>query len=305
MSLVPVALLLSALATQPYDLQVKAAAGESRDAVLCAELNDFQVGGVSMGVTGSAEAKVTTRVEGCDEEKGLFDLVIALSDVRAVFNDAEQAPPELPPVKCQVDSRGRLVALDMGQAAGALDVMASGGAPLQAIVVAAALARLPDHAVEVGDEWEIRDRQPTPYGVEADVTYKNRLVSVEDGLAVMEGSVRVEVPGFKTANPIQPGTDITIKGGVLEVSGLVQVVELATGLVRESRGRVRLAMDAVIEDWGQEMEVALDVGFGSGQDKDTARARLEEAQRAEVAGGGAGQEQEEEAQQQAEGEAEE
>lgn len=267
--------LASATWTQPYDLRLRVTVDQEKQSVIYAELVDVQLAGMSMGVTGSAQADLALRVTGVSEDGNTVDARISLSQIRAVFNGAEQGPPQVAPLGFTVDQRGRVLKLDLADTQSAVDIMAASGTALQVLGCSMVVARFPDEPVEVGDEWEFEDAQPTPFGVEATVRLKGKLAAVEDGKARLEYTITGTIPPFQAPNPVQPGMAMTVRDGVTQLEDFSQVVDLETGLVDETSGRLSVAFQVAMEGWNQPMPAALQLEFAGGRDQERAKAILD------------------------------
>jgi thiol-disulfide isomerase/thioredoxin len=273
--LIPTVLILASGWAQSYDLRLNVAANQEKQSVLYAELVDLQLSGMSMGLTGRATAKVSLRVTEAAADDQTIGLSISLSNVKAVFNEAEQSLTDMPPLNLKVDRHGKILKLELPTGSSAFDVLATGGAPVQLLVISMAVAHFPDKPVEVGEEWEFEGSQATPFGLDATLKLKGKLVKVENGKARIEYSATAYVPPFRAPNPLQPGVEMTVKNAVTELSSLVQVVDLATGLVEETAGRLSLAFDAEMEGWNQAMPVSVQIEFAGGPDEARAKAIFE------------------------------
>ncbi len=271
--LVVFTLLSAAAAGQTYELAIRAEQGIETTAVLCAQLADIQLSGMSMGVSGNGQATIKARVNE-RTDTGLLKLEVTLSDLRAYFNGAEQEPRTPDPLTVTIDDHGRLAQVEGVEETQALDIMSMGGAPMQVLALATIAPRLPQQPVHVGDPWQVEEEQPTPFGVSAKVKWCGELLSVEEDKARIRYTGQAELQPFKAANPMQPGTELNVKKSIVKLQDLIQVVDLKTGLVVESHGRLHMLLDVEIPEWGQEMPVAIDVDFASAPEEQRARELL-------------------------------
>ncbi|MCD6303175.1 MAG: hypothetical protein J7M15_06625 [Anaerolineae bacterium] len=270
------AVVVTASWLQPYSLHLNLPEGQKATSSVYVELADLQLGGMPMGVSGNAHANLVCEVTGGDEDKKQTEVNLSFEDVKAFFNDAEQAPPQMPPLVVTADEHGRVVEYGGASTESALDILASGGAPLQLLVTAMALPQLPTKPVNVGDEWEEVITQPTPFGVDAETTYEGKLVEVADGRAKLEYQVTGDLPAFQAPNPLQPGMDMTVADGKIRFVNLVQLIDLDTGAIVESSGRIIVSFNALMEGWEQPMPAALTVDFASAPDEERVEALFKE-----------------------------
>jgi len=276
MSGIVLAVVVTASWLQPYSFHLNLPEGQKTTSSVYVELADLQLGGMPMGVSGNAHAKLVCEVTGVDEDKKQTEVNLSFEDVKAFFNDAEQAPPKMPPLVVTADEHGRVVKYGGASTESALDILASGGAPLQLLVAAMALPQLPAKPVNVGDEWEEVVTQPTPFGVDAETTYEGKLVEVADGRAKLEYQVTGDLPAFQAPNPLQPGMDMTVADGKIRFVNLVQLIDLDTGAIVESSGRIIVSFNALMEGWDQPMPAVLTVDFASAPDEERVEALFKE-----------------------------
>jgi hypothetical protein len=232
---------------QPYNLHVQLQTGDSRSLALCSELSEVEVGGTPAGVTGSMQAQVEVKVLGVDAQARTYRLKITCQKAEATFNGVEQTPPQTPPTVLEIDERGRLVKLESEGPPLSLETIAAGGVPVALLVLPALVARFPNEPVEVGQEWEREEEQPTPLGAVATVKSKSKLLAVSEGMAKLSTEITATFPPFRAPNPLQPGLEMTITDAQLKATELTQVVELSSGLVREAMGRLAIALVADLQ----------------------------------------------------------
>ncbi len=259
---------------QSYDLRINVTPDLKHETAVSAELADLLLSGTSMGVTGTFKSTLELTVLKVDEDAGTFRLQVLVKDPAVTFNETEQQPPTVAPLIFTVDRRGHVEKLEGVSGFDAMDISSAGGIPVVLLAGVSCLARLPEKPVAVGDEWEIEDQQPTPFGVIAQAKIKMKLAAVEGGKARLEGTVEATCPEFKAPNPMQPGMDMIVKEAVLRFTDLVQVVDLKTGLVDEASGRLEFAINADMQ--GMELPAQAFVDFVSCADRQEADKRLAE-----------------------------
>ncbi len=166
--------------------------------------------------------------------------------------------------------------------------MATAGMPANLLAVALLTVRFPDKPVSPGDDWRVEDLYPTPFGVTAQGIFTGKLVSAADGTAVFANKVEAVLPDFQAANPMQPGTEMTIKDCKLTADLPHQVVSLDTGTVSEAGGRFGISLKADMA--GMALPADISIFFALGPDDATAQkllAQAKEPQPAETATPGA------------------
>ncbi len=260
---------------QPYDLRLNLSANDQKHSALCAQIVDIQLTGMSMGLSGAAESNTTLYVTEVSAEQKTVGLRVQLSDVKVVFNEAEQSPPALSPMDLKVTDRGRILSLTLADASNAFDLLATGGTPVQLLAIPMAVARFPEKPLEVGEEWESEEPQPTPFGVDATIKLKGKLAEVSNGRAKLQYTITVYIPPFRAPNPLQPGVEMIVKDGVVQLTDFMQVVDLKTGLVEEAYGRLAFSLEAEMPGWNQTMPASLQLDFAGGADLPRAKALLE------------------------------
>ena len=264
-------------ADQTYCLKFAAPDGTTTSMAIRAELKDIQLGGTSMGVTGSVQANMKVTVLSHDEDKKTFRLKIELSDVKAVFNGAPQGAPPTPAVVVEVDELGRIVKIEGQAGLDAADLMASAGVPVQILGIAMIAAWFPEKEVAVGEQWTGEAEMPTAFGTGATAHFTCRLVKVDGDAATLAGETQATMPPFQMPNPLQPGTQMTVSDGRLATRVAGQVVDLSTGMTRQTAGDVEISMTADMA--GMQLPVSLSAYFAGAKDDETAAKLLEQVQK--------------------------
>lgn len=273
-----VGILLSLTAVgQTYTLKFAAPDGTTATMAMRAELKDIQLGGTSMGLTGSVQANMKVTVLSHDEEKKTFRLSIELSDVNVVFNGAPQGVPPTPPVVVEIDERGRIVKIEGQASLDAADLVASAGMPVQILGVAMVAAWFPEREVAVGEEWSGEAEVPTAFGTAAIAKFTCRLVKVDGEEATLAGEAEATMPPFQMPNPLQPGTQMTVSDGKILTRVAGQVVGTGTGLTSQTAGEVEISMTA--DMGGMQLPISLSAYFAGAKDDDTAAKLLERVQK--------------------------
>lgn len=262
---------------QSYTLKFAAPDGTTATMAIRAELKDIQLGGTSMGLTGSVQAKMKVTVLSHDEGKKTFRLKIEMSEVNAVFNGAPQAAPPTPPVVVEMDEQGRIVKIEGQAGLDATDLMASAGVPVQILGIALVAAWLPDKEVAVGEEWAGEAEMPTAFGTGATAKFTCRLVKVEGDEATLASTTEATMPPFQMPNPLQPGTQMTVSDGRIATRVAGQVVGVNTGLTSQTAGEVEISMTADMA--GMLLPISLSAYFAGAKDDETAKKLLEQVQK--------------------------
>jgi thioredoxin 1 len=256
---------------QPYDIRFAPPAAGQFTMALRAELDDLQVSGTSMGISGTVQANVVIKVLPAEQGAKTVKLQVDLKDLKVVLNGAEQAPPNIPTSIIEVDDRGRLVSLQSTGNLAATDLMSTAGMPANLLAVALFFARLPDKPVALGDDWRIEDQYPTPFGAVAAAVFTGKLLSVADGNAALATTIEAAVPDFQATNPMQPGTQMTVKDCKLLSDLPRQLVALDTGMVREAGGHLNISLNADVGGMTLPANVAI---FLAGAQDDAAAQKL-------------------------------
>ena len=266
----------SALA-QPYDLHFKSKLGAEMKLFMRAELDDLQVSGTSMGVAGSVQATILIKALAPEAGAKTTRLQVDIKDLKIVLNGAEQSPPPTPTTFIEVDDRGKVVSLQSTGSVGGTDFMATAGMPANLLAIALLTSRFPDKPVAIGDDWRLEDTYPTPFGVTAQGVFTGKLASVADGKAVFANKVEATLPDFQAANPMQPGTQMTIKECKLTADLPHQVVSLDTGTVVEAGGKLGISLKADMA--GMALPADISIFFATGPDAATAQKLLAQAKK--------------------------
>ena len=266
----------SALA-QPYDLHFAPKVGAETKLFMRAELDDLQVSGTSMGVTGAVQATIVMKALAPEAGAKTLKIQVDIKDLKIVLNGAEQNPPPTPTTFLEVDDRGKVVSLQSTGNVGGTDFMATAGMPANLLAIALLTTRFPDKAISPGDDWKIEDTYPTPFGVTAQGVFSGSLTKVANGQAVFANKVEALLPDFQAANPMQPGTQMTIKECKLTADLPRQVCSLDTGVVTEADGKLGISLKADMA--GMALPADISIFFATGPDDATAQKLLAQAKK--------------------------
>ncbi len=223
--------LWSAQAELQLSPQYRFEVGSEAGSHIAAQIGDVRMGAdVPLAVTGSADVDVTLAVRAVDAD-GVATVAATFgamtSELMGRSRDVE--PPE--PVELRVDRLGRVVGASGGGAD--VDLFASGGIPVQVVVVLAGIVELPDHPVGVGESWTTEHSQQVPDLGEATVRTTSRLESVDGEVATIVTDIEASFPDFAARNPLQDN-DITVRNGALSIEGMRRTIDVRTGLTRSA-----------------------------------------------------------------------
>jgi len=186
---------------------------------------------VPLAVTGDAAVDVTLEVIGVSDED--------VATVRATFGEIEATLLGEPQdtgtpsaTELQLNERGALVGLTSGDSS-QIDLFASGGVPLQLVVLLAGVVEMPEGPVGVGETWTIERCQQVPQVGEVNMSVTSRISEISGGKVVVRTDLQASLPDIKTANPLQDG-DVTIQNGVLNIEGMKRTIDVGTGLIESA-----------------------------------------------------------------------
>ena len=197
-----------------------------------AKIDSVQMGfGVPLAVTGQAGVDMVLEVVSVDAE-GSGTLRATFGEMSASLLGEEQKPQQIDPVVMHVDRRGRLLEIASDEAP-EMDLFASGGVPLQLVVLVAGVVEFPEHPVEVGEEWALARCQQLPDIGEVTMRITSRVESISDDEIVVLSDITASFPDFTTRNPLQDN-EITLRNGVLTISGLRRTIDADANLLKSA-----------------------------------------------------------------------
>jgi hypothetical protein len=194
-----------------------------------ASIDDVQMGrDVPLAVTGEAAVDLTLEVISVEEDTAT--LRGSFGEVEASLLDEAQEPTTPSPVELRVDDRGALAEVDTGDDP-ELDLFASGGVPLQLVVLLAGVVEMPDGPIGVGETWSAERCQQLPQVGEIALRVESRIVRISAAEVTVITDLQATLPDFTTANPMQEG-EITISDGVLTIDEMTRTIDVETGLIK-------------------------------------------------------------------------
>ncbi|MGD9497087.1 MAG: hypothetical protein AB7Y46_12390 [Armatimonadota bacterium] len=203
-------------------------AGSQARLHVTAQIDGAQLGtGVPLAVTGSSQADVTLQVLSVDEA-GVATVQASFGPVASELMGEAKSAPAPEPVQLRVDRLGRVLEASGGGDAD-LDLFASGGIPVQAVVVLGGIVELPDRPVRVGESWTLERAQQLPELGEVTVRTSSSLQSLDGAVAAVTTDVEANFPDFTAQNPLQGG-EILVRNGVMRVQGMRRSIDARTGL---------------------------------------------------------------------------
>ena len=214
-----------------------------------AKIDSVQMGfGVPLAVTGQAGVDMVLEVVSVDAE-GSGTLRATFGEMSASLLGEEQKPQQIDPVVMHVDRRGRLLEIASDEAP-EMDLFASGGVPLQLVVLVAGVVEFPKHPVEVGEEWTLDRCQQLPDIGEVTMRITSRVESISDDEIVVLSDITASFPDFTTRNPLQDN-EITLRNGVLTISGMRRTIDADANLLKSATAAMlfdcRAAMGGLAE----------------------------------------------------------
>ncbi|MFP4248469.1 MAG: hypothetical protein ACLFU7_02355 [Armatimonadota bacterium] len=227
-----------ALAGVTLGVQYDFEAGDRSLSRVTARIDGVEMGkDVPLAVTGEAGVDLTLEVLEVSEE-GVATIRATFGEVEATLMDDPQDAGTPEPAELAVDERGALVELTAGDGA-ALDLFASGGVPLQFVVLLAGVVEMPSEPVGPGEEWTIERCQQLPDVGEVSMTVTSRITEISEGEIVVVTDINATVPEFSTANPLRDGAEATVQDGVLTIEGMTRRIDMTTGLIKAADADMR------------------------------------------------------------------
>ncbi|MCD6360119.1 MAG: hypothetical protein J7M38_04580 [Armatimonadetes bacterium] len=223
--------------------------GDTSAGRLTAQIDGLEMGGgLPVAATGSLQVDLTLEVLEVSDE-GVARVRMSFADMQSEFMGEKQAPETPQPIEFAIDPLGRPMALEDAQA-GEVDLLASGGIPLQLLGMLTGVVELPQEPVGFGEEWGGSTQASVPGVGDVALATQSRLTRIEGDTATVASSVRAQLPEMTTANPMGQG-QVTIRQGVLVMDNLERTVDLQTGFVSAAEGAMTLTCMADLGGMGE------------------------------------------------------
>jgi hypothetical protein len=212
------------------------------------DITDILLTDATTGMTGSAtaEVKFSTVAVPADGNGATLRLELAKIRQQMAGHSLNSAPP-LPALLC-LDNCARLKQISSQDPQAAGEILSQGGLPLQALAVLCGVPQLPDKPVSPGDTWQRTDTYDLPGLGQAKLEIATTFNSLQDGVAVLDSTIRANIPDFEADNPLLPGQKVKVRNMVVDLTGLVQRYEVAHSVVRQASGKLQAALEATAPD---------------------------------------------------------
>jgi len=159
-----------------------------------------------------------------------------------------------------------------------VDMLGSGGIPLQLLAVLTHVVRFSEEPVAVGDQWDCQDQYEVPGIGTVPINTRWKLKEVTENVASLVSTAAAALPTFKTPNPMVPGADMDVKDGKVLVTELKQQYDMGKSRVTSSQGTLKL--QASVDMQGMAMAVTATVTFSA----EMAEEQPEKAEKGDKAG---------------------
>ncbi len=211
------------------DLRYDFEAGAQTSSHVTASIDAVEMGAdVPLAVTGNATVDLTLEVTGVEAETAT--LRATFGEVNACLLEEQQEPSTPDPVELRVTPRGVLSNVDAGDTE-QINLFASGGVPLQLVVLLAGVVEMPEGPVAVGESWSSERCQQIPDIGEMTLHTESRLVEITGDEMTVTTDLQASLPDFTTDNPMQKG-EVTFQNGVLTIEGMERTLDVKTGLIK-------------------------------------------------------------------------
>jgi len=256
--LLAVCLPLAAQAQPKVSLRYTPALDATGEEKLSAELLEAVAQGQPLGLKGSAQADVETKVTAVNAEARTVTVQLSLVKVEATLNGQLQQPKPPEPLCLTVDQLGEMT-LPEAEAGAPADFMQTGGVPLHLIAILAHNLRLAENEVGVGEEWQYEDTYCLPGMGNVAIATRWKLMQLEGDTATIASTAAATIPDFKTPNPMAPGTMMDVRDAKLLVTAMTQQYSRQESRLLSSQAT--LCLDAKIDMGGFLMPLVLTMKF--------------------------------------------
>jgi hypothetical protein len=239
--LLPIMTLLSAAGAATagvvFDVSYDFEPGATSKSHLAATIDSVEMGqDVPLAVTGSAEVDLTLEALRVDDG-GVATVRASFGEVQATLLEEPQEASTPAPVDLRIDGRGALVGLS-GEQSPEINLFASGGVPLQMVVLLAGVVEMPAQPVGIGETWSTERSQQIPQVGEITMVATSRITQLSEQQLTVVTDIEASLPDFTTANPLQDA-DVTVQNGVLSIQGMRRTLNVETGLIAAAEAQMK------------------------------------------------------------------
>ncbi|MBD3291318.1 MAG: hypothetical protein GF393_00220 [Armatimonadia bacterium] len=239
-ALVAVALALAAgvaCAGVTFEIGYDFDAGSQSLTRMSATIDGVEMGNdVPLAVSGAAAVDLTLEVLEVDDD-GVATIRATFGEVEARLMEEAQEAGTPDPVDLRLDRRGALVGVTSADAP-EIDLFASGGVPLQLVVLLAGAVQMRAEPVGLGESWTIEGCQQVPQVGEITMHVTSQITEVTTDEIVVVTDIQASLPDFTTANPMGD-EEVTVQNGVLTIEGMRRTVDMKTGLIKSAAAEMR------------------------------------------------------------------
>lgn len=222
--------------------------GATSRSAISAEIETVRMGsGVPLAITGSAESEVTLELLSVDDD-GAAELRVTFEPVTSTLMGQAQDPATPEPMVLRVDRHGTLLEASGGTSD--VDLFASGGVPIQLIVLMAGVPELPRDPAEVAEGWVIEREQSVPDLGLVSARAGSTLEAIDGTCATILTDLEASFPDFAAKNPLQQG-EVTVRNGLLKIEGMERVIDVTSGLTTSVEATMQFDCMAAVGGYGE------------------------------------------------------